>query len=403
MLGEVHVISKRWKEAGVLLLATITGSCDQPSSGDSIAALLPTWSLSETPIRVIADSGEVSTVFQQVTPRRLTHGDILAADVGSRELRLFREGRYLKRLSRQGEGPGELSAAFLVALAGDTIYTIGTFGSGFPINVFTVESGFLAQFRLVRPAGAPRFYPVGRLRTGGYVVEEGGGFQTLPALPRLGQLVPDSVTVGLFRRDATDSTGSYQTIGRFRRRMSVPHRLPGGPVSVGLSPSPLAPTTAWVVSGDLLWICDAETGAIVAYNERGTMVVSDTVRLSSGPFDGAALKRARDSALGRAENDFDRSVIEAIYDPGLVPAAMPLFSRAEPGHNGELWLRLFELEPARTHRYLVLNRSGAAVAQVEVPFGVSLHQVGIAFLLGVRRDPDGREEIVEYKLQRGGP
>jgi hypothetical protein len=162
----------------------------------------------------------------------------------------------------------------------------------------------------------------------------------------------------------------------------------------------LAPSTGWVVSGSLLWVADAATGAVQARDERGNVTVSGTLPLTPRPFDLGAVGRARDAALANARSDFDRARARAVYDPALLPSTMPFFDLLASGHDGELWIRLFEVEPGPTREYLVVSRSGAPVARVELPSSVTVHQVGANFVLGVRPDADGVEEIVKFRLER---
>lgn len=385
---------------GLLLLAAggCTGS-DEPA--DPLAAL-PVWSVSAEPTQVLADDGTAATMFTRVLPARLPNGDLLAADVGSKELRLFRGGALVARLSRQGDGPGELQDLSRIAVSGDTIVVLPMPPFSRHVTTYSAAIGFISRVRLRPAPGAPGFTPVGRLRTGEFLVEEGTGFQAISEVPPMGVLLPDSITIGLFRPSPDDSTGTMIPIGRFRRWDMVAHPVKDLPIPFSMARFSIGPTTAWTPSGPLLWVADAETGVVRAFDAEGTQVLTDTVPIPASPFDPAALQRAREAELAAAHNESQRAGVEAVYDPSLRPATMPRLDAILAGHEGELWVRLYQLEPGPTRDYLVVSTSGHAVARVSVPSGFVIHQIGEDFILGVRQGVLGVEEVVEYRLTRGG-
>lgn len=387
--------------ACVIVISSVA-ACDtdtsSPKAGPDLS--LPVWRISERPLSLLKDDGKASTMFQGVQVRRLANGVLLAADVGSGELRVFRDGVVSARLSRSGNGPGELQGRFTITVEKDTIFAIGGFDSRYEVSIFTVGNGFLSRFRLKPPTGSTGFVPVGRLSSGEFVVEEGRGWAVVTSVPELGRLVPDSVTISMFDRGPPDSVGTVHKIGRYRRRWNYAHRWPGGPMPTALSTYPLGPTTVYGVSGGLLWLADTETGEIQAFDGNGQRKSAGMLPLKPQPFNDHQLKRAKQTAVRRADNDYSREQAEAMYDRALLPAAMPLFDGLLPGHGGEVWIRLFQLEPGDSMHYLVLDAAGTAVAQVAIPTALRIHQVGWDFVLGVRTDHDGLEEIVEYLLSR---
>ncbi len=385
--------------APLALVAAAAMCAGPPPSGESFLSLAE-WAVSPEPAMTLGDETQAATTFQGALPARLPNGDLLVADVESRELRLFRGGELRSRLSRQGRGPGELTGMFSLTLSWDTIFTIGGFDSQFEINRFSPDSGFRSGFRLQFPAGARGFAPVGRLSSGAFVAQQRMGGRPATSAPALGRLEPDSVTVALFQPGGDDSTGTLVEIGRFRRWSLVAHEWPGGPMPTAQTRASLAPMTAWTASGSLLWVADAETGAIRAFDGRGELAASGSLPLTRQPIDPAAVARARDAALGRARNDFERAIARAVHDPALLPATMPLFDFLVAGHDGELWVRLFEVVPGRTREYIVVSRRGVAAARVTLPAELTVHQVGFDYVLGVRRDADGVARVAEFRLER---
>lgn len=381
---------------GLLLLTGCVGPADD--AGDGALASLPTWALPELPLRELSDDGTPERVFSRVTPARLPSGDLLVADGASKELRVFHDGALATRLSRQGDGPGELQDIQRISLAHDTVFVMALPMVSRHINSFT-PAGFLARFRLRAQEDAPPFVPIARLTSGEFLVEEGRGFTPILRPPPMGQLVPDSVTLGLFQPAGSDSTGAYLPLGRFFRHAMVPFAAPG-PVPFSMTPFTLGPRSDWAVAGDLVWVMDGATGVLRAFTGLGEQVVETTVGLELRPFDGAELERARVAAAARAQGEPQRAGVEAVYDPALRPAAMPLLDALVPGPDGEIWARRFALDGATLREFLVVNRQGQILARVSVPVDITVHQVGQDFLIGVRRDADGVESVVEFGVTR---
>lgn len=381
---------------GLLLLSGCTGPADD--GNDGALASLPTWELSELPLREVSDDGTPERVFSRITPARLSSGDLLVADGASKELRVFGDGAFLTRLSRQGDGPGELQDIQRISLAHDTVFVMALPMVSRHINSFT-SAGFLARFRLQAQADAPPFVPIARLTSGEFLVEEGRGFTPILRPPPMGQLVPDSVTLGLFRPAGSDSIDEYLPLGRFFRRAMVPFAAPG-PIPFSMTPFTLGPRSDWTVSGDLVWVLDGASGGLRAFNGLGEMVVETTIGLKARPFDAGELERAKAAAVAGALEETQRAAVEALYDAALRPAAMPLLDALVPGPAGEVWVRRFALDGATLREFLVVNRQGQILARVSVPADVTVHQVGEDFLIGVRRDTDGVESVVEFGLTR---
>ncbi len=383
------------------LAALAAAACGGSSATSDPQEVLPIWTVSAEPVMELGDDGTVARMFTRILPARLPNGALLAGDPGSKELRIYRDGALITRLSRQGDGPGELQDLSRIAVFGDTIVVIPMPLVSRHVTTFSAATGFLSRVRLRPPPGVPGFTPVGRLRTGEFLVEEGRGFRAFNESPPMGVLIPDSVTIGLLRQVDGDSAGTYAPIGRFHRGSMVAHPVEG-PMPFSMAQFTIGPPTAWVSSGPLVWIADGANGALLAFDGQGRQVVSDTLPLAARPFDPAAIQRAREADLARATDDVQRAGVEAVFDPSLRPATMPLFDALFAGHDGELWVRLYALEPGSTRDFLVVNRSGESVARASVPAEVTIHQIGADFVLGVRRDADGVESVVEYRLTRGG-
>lgn len=362
---------------------------------------LPLWTISDEPVVVLGDDGTPGRQFTRTISARLPNGDLLVADAGSKELRVFREGSLAARLSRQGSGPGELQDIQRISLVHDTIIAMALPMVSRDVNIYTAEGGFLARFRPRPPVGGPAVVPLGWLTDGSFLVEESRGFTALTREPPIGQLIPDSVSWGLLRQTPEDSVGTYQPLGRFRRHFMVAFRTPQGPIPFSMTQFTLGPTTQWAVSGGLVWIADGATGVLLGFDGQGLRVLEVHLPVTAEQFTEPAASQARHAALARASDDYLRAQAEAAFDPALRPATMPVLDALVPGPDGEVWVRRFRLDDTSPQQFVVVSQSGQPVARVGVPADVAIHHIGADFIVGVRRDHDGVENVVEYRLGRG--
>lgn len=109
--------------------------------------------------------------------------------------------------------------------------------------------------------------------------------------------------------------------------------------------------------------------------------------------------RVRSAAPRTASNPFQRAQLEALY-LGPLPGTAPLFERLVPGVDDEVWVELYDEDPAAAKSFLVIDRTGQAKGRVTLPVAVTLFESGRDYVLGVRRDDDGLEHIVQFSLRR---
>lgn len=382
-------------------LCLVAVGCQPDQAETNALDALPLWSVSDEPVGALGDDGTPERQFTRTIPARLPNGDLLVADAGSKELRVFRGDALTVRLSRQGSGPGELQDIQRISLVHDTIIVMALPMVSRDVSVFTAAGGFLTRFRPRPPPGGSAIVPLGRLTDGSFLVEEGRGFTALTQEPPIGQLIPDSVSWGLLRQAPEDSVGIYQPLGRFRRHFMVAFRTPQGPIPFSMTQFTLGPTTQWAVSGSLVWIADGATGVLLGFDGQGQRVLEVQLPGAAEPFKEPDVRAAREVALGRVGTDAMRAQVEAVFDPAVRPASMPVLDALVAGPDGEVWVRRFRFDDSSPQQFVVVNQSGQPVARVEVPAEVVVHQVGTDFIFGVRRDADGVETVLEYRLVRG--
>ena len=65
-----------------------------------------------------------------------------------------------------------------------------------------------------------------------------------------------------------------------------------------------------------------------------------------------------------------------------------------------MWIELFREAPDAARTYAVIDPTGKAKGNVTMPQGTTLLEAGRDYVLGIRRDHEGLEHVVQYTLTR---
>lgn len=383
-----------------LLLLPLLAGCGAEDAGGLSGLDLPEFALSG-PVLVLEEDGTPEKVFSRVAARRTPSGEVVVSDRTSLETHVFdTNGALLRTLTRRGAGPGELTGAPGIDLHGDTLFAFGApMVSSSDVDVFSVTSGFVRRVRMSAVNHQGQLYGKAALAGGYYLVEQGSGFTVVPELPDPGSLIRDSATFGILP-PASAADREVLWLPRIQRGSLFTFRWTDGPVPVTFSALTIGHRTLTAASGDRVWIVETGSGELTAYDTTGKVTASTRLELDAMSYDPSALERARDAALVTARNARDTLAIRAMYDQAVLPPTMPLVDQLYAGANGEIWLRLFTLEPNATQHFLALNGEGAEVGQVSVPAGLQVEQIGEDFVLVIRRDEMDVESVVVYSMSR---
>lgn len=364
---------------------------------------LPELRIAPEPSLVIADDGTPERLFAGLSVRRLSNGEIVVADQGSAELRLFdAQGTFLRYLARRGQGPGELEGGVTIELVRDTIAALPLLSSSRRVRFYSTD-GFLAEWLPSDPTSGGPVVVRGWLSSGRFLVQQGRRFRALNAAPQIGPAYPDSVTLGLLRhvpvpaRSATPDEITW--FPRMLRETLLAHEWPGGPIASALAPDPFGARTEVVESGDQVWFIDPRTGSLRAMSAMGNERVTGLLPLARSRLAATQVAMLREAAMASARRAMDSARVSAQYDPGTAPDDAPYASSAIAGWDGDVWVRLFPGELGRECRHLILDANGRATSWTCIPPDVRVEQVGSDFLLGVRTDPVGLESVVLFPIQ----
>ena len=285
-------------------------------------------------------------------------GTIYVLDHQASEVRAFdADGRFLRTLTRKGQGPGELTAANGMILAGDRTLWIQDHGQWRMIGV-NLEGEEVGRF--------PMF-----VLSYGYVwngtVDDRGRFwkpATHSDAPRVFPPEP-----GLQERSArvyqkwfdpaTEATDSV-FLGEVINRMHVT-RVSGGWMNRGI-PFSSQPITLVDPAGGF-WTTPGDTYRIVRLDERGDTVLVLEVDVAPEPVTREDLEGFIETLVERAP-DQRRAAEELV---GVAPATKPVVDQLNLDDAGRLWVRRRAAEDENP-RYDLFARDGQYLGSVRLGF-----------------------------------
>lgn len=320
---------------------------------------------------------------------------------------LSRDGQYERAMGREGDGPGEFRTTPQIGLLADTLWALDR------------------RLRRVSQFGLSGDLVGGRqLRA----VQSNKGFLLNPTA-----LLANGTAL-LMESVGTHWSAEYLSEGAEVRLLSIDDgnsddilRLAVSTVwlRLSLSNETIAATVQpWSVH-DLLAVSPRGDGFVVV-SGRGTENESGRYTLTwfdvdGGPtrsafvsFDGVELAQTVIDSLreglaeGLAEQmrldlrSMRRALSETLYTPQFLPGVEAVTRSASGGAaivamDGTTWVRHRDVAGTR---WLVFDRSGERIAEVEAPNDLVIHHVGVEHVWGVREDALGIPLVYRYRLQK---
>lgn len=308
------------------------------------------------------------------------HGVLYVADWGAEAVRVFdRDGSFLRRMGRQGDGPGEFSYAGPVGISWQA-----------PNRLWVVD---VPELALVDTAGAPLGVAFQGLAFANEVPRaDAGGFAYVRRFEILtgngGQGFVNVPVTYSAEKYALSSEGEVVAVGSLHLgnwiwKDRVVDHGDGFREHVTL---PLQPDLVWAVTpGGNVWAADRTEYRLHELTFAGDTVRTVELRRDPVPLQGAE----RDSLAERFG-----------FDPRDLPAHRLAMDRLDAGPDGLLWVR--NTLPDGRHAWDVFNACGRYLGPVSLetrmddsPFVAT---VG-ATLIGVTKDDLGVEHVVRLQLQ----
>ena len=322
---------------------------------------------------------------------RTPSGTIAVVDQAAPEIRLFTpDGRFLRRLGRNGEGPGEfrrIGALFTVA---DTLVAFDP--TVRRLTWYSVAGNLLrtAPFQYSPEAG--QLYITARLGTGEWVVTTTAS----PSWEHGSGVYRDTTRVGIL---AGTARGSVRWIGTFPGTTFFVYAPAGRKTEWKVG---VLPYSSWPIvesRGDSLLIGQLADTTIGYYSGRGRLL--RTLALPRPPAI-RSLSPARDEALASARTAADRNYIQLSYEAAAKAPGTRIWDDLVVADDGALWLAAADPRSASPRLHLVVAPDGRLRASWLLPPRSRLLSVRESELMVAARDADDVERVLVIRVSPSG-
>lgn len=357
--------------------------------------VLPTWTI-DTGTRLFTIGGEAldQDVDRLVWAVKLEDGNILVGRMGPAEIRLHApDGRFLKRVGRSGDGPGEFRHTSLYRAHGDSLL---------------LWDGNLKRLTLLRTDGTverssdlrtlPRtiFLGFGGAFADGHLATMPLGWYQDSNVTRLdGERIGMPIYVIDIGRMIVDTQAGYPGFRVYQAEMTE-----GGQSFRGPAPYELDGFTAILVTDSGMTAAPADRATVLLRRSDGTIR-----RQTSLPLEGRQVtpelweRYIASESASVAREPFVNEMV-ANYRKSRVVERMPVFGRIHAGPGGEVWLERSWILADSVRDYVVLDATGAPEATLTLPMGRTIQWIGKDVVLATWHDDDDVTYLSAHPLRR---
>ena len=300
-----------------------------------------------------------------------TAGRLFVVDAGLKRILMYdAEGRYVRAIGSEGEGPGEFRWPARAAVGADTLWVWDLANRRL--------SGFLPSGELANDITLPHIRTVSAIAWSptSHLVAQVGPFWTSPP-------GSDDGVVRLM----TLLTGD--TILRWEdRESSVVSTRPGMSSVVAI---PFRPKPIWAIApdGTISW-SDGKEYRILQYDARGRLL--QTIE-----------RKVRPVPVSRGELDSIHRELDAVTEEVrnriVIPETKAAISQILISASGDLWVNIPESRTSPpTQRWDVFASDGVLRFFVRLPPTIRVRGIARSYVFGVERDSLDQEHIVAVRL-----
>jgi hypothetical protein len=368
----------------------------------------PVWSaqdgprLSLSPVLVIGDRPEPDYTLSRVAGAvRLSDGRIVVADGGSLQLRFFDSlGTFIDVVGGRGGGPGEFTRLdALATLAGDTISALSVPRA---VTFFDPQGEFLRRVDASRvPAGLPDGLKVVVAVLGDQSIVVGS--LPMPSPRPRGTRWVDSIPLVVVGRD----TAARVPLGTFPFMLMAMNGSDRQPPWFG-------PTAVVAAGGSSLFAGYGAEYSIRIFSSAGRLerIIRrrwTPVRVTRADIDRYVAEWAKRwiRATGPEAEQEKRDLRDDPY-----ASEVPAYSQFIADRAGRLWVREAHLadapgagqlgtSPLVPSVWSLFDHAGRWLGDVTMPARFLPTDIGPDYVLGIARDRDGVETVVQYQYGTG--
>jgi hypothetical protein len=353
------------------------------------------WTVASGPgLDIGVADGDPALLFSRVAGvLELESGEIVVADGGSGEIRVFDEsGRHKRTFGATGEGPGEFRQLLdLVGRSGDTLFLND---DNHEIEAFHLDGTHVGTTRFEASS-----YPVASVaaRFSDGRLMRATSPQPLPAPPGLTQWL-DSTTFLLY-----DESGRFS--GEVARRPIIEFRVEpdGRPGTTYLGPIGSLTTTR-----EKIYYSYPDGWNIEVRSPDGTLI--ELIRRSYTPVTvTAAHEAAAKSIYARQLASLEGPRLERILQSMRFAPVMTVHNRMLVDPTGALWVNESDADAILDQTasilgagrwWSVFSPEGRWLGRVRMPDGLTVLSIGRDNVAGIRRDELDVEHVQLYELSR---
>ncbi|MGH7468013.1 MAG: 6-bladed beta-propeller [Longimicrobiales bacterium] len=349
------------------------------------------WSIGHAPeLQLGSAAGPESDQFHEIGGRfaggitALPDGRIVVVNGVSAELLFFgRDGRFLNRLNKKGNGPGEFRRAYLVPYTSNDSLLIRDTGHT-RYTLFSTDGQMHRSFMPDRPG--VMVGTVGGVSESGIVITA-----LLDAVP----LVEGQQTRPMVVRWISMESGRADTVARFNMHSYFVPDVAGTPIEIPVlfttSPSATVGVQGFFVIG-------GDTPDIRAFDNTGRLIRIFRVAGAPRPVTPEDVDGAIDFQVPRWAPY--QSGVRRAYEQMDIPNHWPTFQSVRVDRLGWIWAELFRTTKDATPRWMVFDSSGVARGVVDLPPGFEVQDIGPDQVLGRWLDDLRVEHVRRYRLER---
>ncbi len=376
------VASRRALLAGVMLVLSVACSNGDDIPDDELAF---EWHIDSVPMLSIADDDarDEPVIGDAVGVIRLPEGGVVIADRALSSLRFFdADGSFTRSVGRAGRGPGEFEYIATMHRCGDSLY-VQDIGHR-SISVLTID-GVLSRAPSYAEIYGERSTYHSACNGSGVFVHNGWSRNEDQTPGRTRWIVPYWLTNtdGVIRTELGDHAGSERLV------------IPGGS-----GPHPLGRNPVLAIGRERVYIGTADSFLVMAFALDGKL--AGALRNTDADLRTTAEDIARFKLLDTlGANEMDKASSLREWSTVEFPPTIPAYDAMLVDAADHVWVRRYPRGADQHAEWLVFSSSGEQVATVRLPSTLTVHEVGLDYVLGIEVDPtEGQQMVPQFGLKR---
>ena len=349
------------------------------------------WRLPSEPTLTIGviDGPEEYLLFRAIGARRLSNGNIVIANGGTRELRFYDPtGTHLQSSGGEGDGPGEFRGLGEPWLLGSDSIAVWDRRNR-RLSVFDIDGEFGRSFRLDPIPDIGRPHALGVLADNSLLVASSNllegqrpeGISRYPILYARHSLEGAHLAT-LARRPGVETNRAVTSGGGLR-----------------LSSAPYGRIPVATVQGNRWYYGSGDSWEIEVYSPDGALTHLFRRDEPNRPVTQEMVDEYRERDSG-SRTDIPSTVSAArsrMRASVPIPETMPAYQRFLAGDDGSLWVQSYS-RSGEQPSWAVFRDDGRYLGVVDTPMGARVTHIGDDFVLVIGQDELEVQQVQMYEL-----